>query len=149
MSHSQFHRINWFILRHAWLNLWDKHMTTGRINQVSYYEKEVGFFCANHPQYCLEAYSASRHSALIAQSLPTFPEAHHSRDTTMLCLLRVPHSVSLLAGASSAHNCNSDSFHPTGAPAWRISVSDCQLQHFGFVGVVLTEPSPASHWLNT
>ena len=22
------------ILRHAWLNLWDKHMTTGRINQV-------------------------------------------------------------------------------------------------------------------
>ena len=24
-----------FILRHAWLNLWDKHMTTGRINQVT------------------------------------------------------------------------------------------------------------------
>ena len=24
-----------FILRHAWLNLWDKHMTTGRINQVA------------------------------------------------------------------------------------------------------------------
>ena len=23
------------MLRHAWLNLWDKHMTTGRINQVS------------------------------------------------------------------------------------------------------------------
>ena len=23
------------ILRHAWLNLWDKHMTTGRINQVA------------------------------------------------------------------------------------------------------------------
>ena len=35
MSHSQFHRIELFILRHAWLNLWDKHMTTGRINQVS------------------------------------------------------------------------------------------------------------------
>ena len=35
MSHSQFHRINWFILGHAWLNLWDKHMTTGRINQVT------------------------------------------------------------------------------------------------------------------
>ena len=26
---------NLFILRHAWLNLWDKHMTTGRINQVT------------------------------------------------------------------------------------------------------------------
>ena len=35
MSHSQFHCINLFILRHAWLNLWDKHMTTGRINQVT------------------------------------------------------------------------------------------------------------------
>ena len=33
MSHSQF-RSKKLILRHAWLNLWDKHMTTGRINQV-------------------------------------------------------------------------------------------------------------------
>ena len=45
----KYHQINdnWFnepfavslyillILRHAWLNLWDKHMTTGRINQVT------------------------------------------------------------------------------------------------------------------
>ena len=45
----RYHQINdnWFnepfavslyrllILRHAWLNLWDKHMTTGRINQVT------------------------------------------------------------------------------------------------------------------
>ena len=35
MRHSQFHSKNLFILRHAWLNLWDKHMTTGRINQVT------------------------------------------------------------------------------------------------------------------
>ena len=35
MSHSQLHSTNLFILRHAWLNLWDKHMTTGRINQVT------------------------------------------------------------------------------------------------------------------
>ena len=34
MSHPQSRRINKLILRHAWLNLWDKHMTTGRINQV-------------------------------------------------------------------------------------------------------------------
>ena len=34
MSHSQFHRTR-AVLRHAWLNLWDKHMTTGRINQVA------------------------------------------------------------------------------------------------------------------
>src|SRR5436190_3855727 len=36
MSHSQFHSLNLFILTHAWLNLWDKHMTTGRINQVAH-----------------------------------------------------------------------------------------------------------------
>ena len=35
MSCTQFHCIKMFILRHAWLNLWDKHMTTGRINQVT------------------------------------------------------------------------------------------------------------------
>ena len=28
------------ILRHAWLNLWDKHMTTGRINQVTLFPHE-------------------------------------------------------------------------------------------------------------
>ena len=28
-------RYRLLILRHAWLNLWDKHMTTGRINQVT------------------------------------------------------------------------------------------------------------------
>ena len=30
------------VLRHAWLNLWDKHMTTGRINQVSRAEFKRG-----------------------------------------------------------------------------------------------------------
>lgn len=34
MSHSQFHKYKLFILTHAWLSLWDKHMTTGRINQI-------------------------------------------------------------------------------------------------------------------
>ena len=29
------------ILRHAWLNLWDKHMTTGRINQVTIFIPRV------------------------------------------------------------------------------------------------------------
>jgi hypothetical protein len=36
MSCTQFHCIKMFILRHAWLNLWNKHMTTGRINQVTF-----------------------------------------------------------------------------------------------------------------
>jgi hypothetical protein len=45
MSHSQFHSTKLFILRHAWLNLWDKHMTTGRINQVT-------TFPSLHPKGC-------------------------------------------------------------------------------------------------
>ena len=35
MSHPQFHCISSLILRHAWLNLWNKHITTGRINQIT------------------------------------------------------------------------------------------------------------------
>ena len=37
------------ILRHAWLNLWDKHMTTGRINQVCIHLTAS----ANKPHSCL------------------------------------------------------------------------------------------------
>ncbi len=36
MSHLQSYCAYEFILRHAWLNLLDKHMTTGRINQVAF-----------------------------------------------------------------------------------------------------------------
>ena len=46
MSRSQFHSIKLFILRHAWLNLWDKHMTTGRINQVTV----LSGYCRAHSQ---------------------------------------------------------------------------------------------------
>ena len=49
MSHSQFHSIELFILRHAWLNLWDKRMTTGRINQVtSSPTKQLQTHCPSH-----------------------------------------------------------------------------------------------------
>lgn len=52
MSHSQFHGVELFTLRHAWLNPWDKHMTTGRINQVTkkkslkknFFFRVIGFF---------------------------------------------------------------------------------------------------------
>lgn len=37
MSHSQFYCIKSFILRHAWLNLWDERMTTGRIDQIAFF----------------------------------------------------------------------------------------------------------------
>ena len=48
MSHSQFHSINLFILRHAWLNLWDKHMTTGRINQVTTFQSAFAAIIYSH-----------------------------------------------------------------------------------------------------
>ena len=36
-------------LRHAWLSLWDKHMTTGRINQIDIYFVSE---CETHTQKC-------------------------------------------------------------------------------------------------
>ena len=42
MSHLQFHSIKLFILRLAWLSLFDEHMTTGRINQVAF--DDLAFF---------------------------------------------------------------------------------------------------------
>ena len=51
MSRLQF-RCTILILRHAWLNLWDKHMTTGRINQVAA-ERVCGFgFASLRPIFC-------------------------------------------------------------------------------------------------
>ena len=41
MSRSQFQSKR-FILRHAWLNLWDERMTTGRINQVAIFPRVCG-----------------------------------------------------------------------------------------------------------
>ena len=42
MSRSQFQSKR-FILRHAWLNLWDERMTTGRINQVAIIFETLAF----------------------------------------------------------------------------------------------------------
>jgi hypothetical protein len=36
-------------LGHAWLSLWDKHMTTGRINQVENHETCTKVQCQFHP----------------------------------------------------------------------------------------------------
>ena len=56
MSHSQFH-CTLAILEHAWLNLWDKHMTTGRINQVSSFktfDHLANGFSHNHSPICTQ-----------------------------------------------------------------------------------------------
>ena len=47
MSHSQFHSIDLFILRHAWLNLWDKRMLLAESTRLlSHF-----LFCCKTKQY--------------------------------------------------------------------------------------------------
>ena len=46
MSRSQFQSTR-FILTHAWLNLWDERMTTGRINQVAVILSILTICCGN------------------------------------------------------------------------------------------------------
>jgi hypothetical protein len=47
MSHSQFQSKR-FILRRAWLSLWDERMTTGRINQVATVPRHTQALCAKY-----------------------------------------------------------------------------------------------------
>ena len=67
MSRSQF-QSKVFILRHAWLNLWDKRMTTGRINQVDIFEQNYRNWPNNfkpqhlHHIHLLRKLTDSRHS---------------------------------------------------------------------------------------
>ena len=45
-----------FILRHAWLNLWDERMTTGRIDQVAIFE-----FGECHTEYDICSFTRNTH----------------------------------------------------------------------------------------
>ena len=65
MSHSQFHSAESFTLRHAWLNLWDKHMTTGRINQIAIYSVTSALWKALHTDEENERARAHAHNARI------------------------------------------------------------------------------------
>lgn len=67
MSHSQFHRLL-LKLRHAWLNLWDKHMTTGRINQVTISERKVSHPGLN-PTRSVRTWKSSQDNLSIQTSL--------------------------------------------------------------------------------
>ena len=71
MSHSQFHCIM-LILRHAWLNLWDKHMTTGRINQITPSALRAG--CENIPIACVaHVFSSKKYPTGGATAAVYFP----------------------------------------------------------------------------
>ena len=67
MSHSQFHRTKWFILGHAWLNLLDKHMTTGRINQVAVFSGQQHTTTATTTRHAAAATTRDR-----ARTIPSF-----------------------------------------------------------------------------
>ena len=77
MSHLQFHRIKWFILRLAWLNLRDKHMTTGRINQVTIVQ-------AGGEQRRVSGDTTTTHT-------PTNPKQGRKRDTHSMLHMHPPH----------------------------------------------------------
>ncbi len=52
MSHSQFQSTT-FTLTHAWLNLWDERMTTGRINQIPIFQSFPDFERNKSDSSCL------------------------------------------------------------------------------------------------
>ena len=88
MSHSQFRCII-LILRHAWLSLWDKHMATGRINQITIVKRPS----RGKPQECagvsfiniISSWRQRRHSGLVAPRLGAFMNRNqlgvHSQST--------------------------------------------------------------------
>ena len=83
MSHSQFHSTKLFILRHAWLNLWDKRMTTGRINQVNIFAHKRWMHCSNQQ---LERTHANDKRSRNTKSRPHPPNKH-----TFTCRSRNDH----------------------------------------------------------
>ena len=65
-----------FILRHAWLNLWDKRMTTGRINQIAIH----AFWTSLQGK----TYPLSSHAFLQTSSeAHTCPTTYASRENTI------------------------------------------------------------------
>ena len=87
MSRSQFHLWG-FILRHAWLNLWDKHMTTGRINQV--WRRTLHLNAHGEPQtFSAEALLFKCFYTLAIQwprcALPSSSESSVNTDTFSAC----------------------------------------------------------------
>ena len=62
------------ILRHAWLNLWDKHMTTGRINQVLSEENSNDTAEALPSRFQLQMWN--RVSTLVSKLMPN-PKSRH------------------------------------------------------------------------
>ena len=71
MSHSQFH-CKTLTLRHAWLSLWDKHMTTGRINQITY------AVTSPEESYFLASIRIATRRMTTGFSFPTRPQLDHT-----------------------------------------------------------------------
>ena len=83
MSHSQFHSIRVLILRHAWLNLLDKHMTTGRINQVTTLRTTGPDRCQSHWDHAPDdARPTSKMRLACFQTEKTFSAPHTRQPST-------------------------------------------------------------------
>ena len=123
MSRSQFQSKR-FILRHAWLNLWDERMTTGRINQVaihniansSVHGETASLDPDRDPSQCSRRGGRSRKSTSLQDTVSWFSlslpimSQNHALLTTTANLSDMPleteHSqISLLAYALDSTDC--------------------------------------------
>ena len=117
MSHPQFY-CKIFTLRHAWLNLWDKHMTTGRINQVScifrncdkllYYTTDKTFL--HHTSWDLFSYSTliwpnySRYAIKAAKTAKPKHPSHFLRYQMKECIHCIPEVLFVRCNTQSQVN---------------------------------------------
>lgn len=105
MSHSQF-RCTILILTHAWLNLWDKHITPGRINQVSRTPLlAVGVLCLPSSNTC---------SVTAPPPLPPLPLHSASASTSeMMDTQMTPSLLVATAERQCGCSCSAATAHPT------------------------------------
>ena len=83
MSHSQFHSIKSFILRHAWLNLWDKRMLLAESTRLLSFQPPLPSSCELRDLDCLltsspllEAYRRLGIYTQQSNSLSCYPLTH-------------------------------------------------------------------------
>ena len=89
MSHSQ-SRCILLILTHAWLSLWDKHMTTGRINQITsqgtYVPYQIKYspysIHINHPTF--PSKSSLQYTKKLSGNLEFFVTSNHSNILSLI-----------------------------------------------------------------
>ena len=117
MSRSQFQSKR-FILRHAWLNLWDERMTTGRINQVAIFLQLLDHKEPN-PYKQTKTTSVSVHSQACNPCQQQSKLCIYNKHSTNSCtgVLLFDSSQNLISSKTTCNNGNSNGKHPSNHPA--------------------------------